>query len=418
MKVRFLLALLLVAPASVYAEVSEDDFRALQNKVEKLTLMVERLTDTVETQNTQIGALEAENQSLKQSAANVEVETQRAGLPQRTMAGLPAFNPDIGVVLDVVGQLSQSNEDTEGNDKISAREVELIFGHDVDPYTRLDATVTLSDFEEVHIEEAYATYWGVPNVTARLGRFRPKVGKATAVHRDQLKTVDEPLVVQRYLGVEGLSRSGVELSGFLPLPWEDVVTHELIAGVLEGGVGEEGQMLGETRRRPSLYTRLRNFVEISDETTLDLGATYLTGSSDDDERFEVDALALDAELKHYLHPNRPVTLLAEAILQDRDETAAGFEDSPWGFYTLADYRFSDRFSVGGRYDWVEPVGLDLVASPRDEETAWTGYLTFHQSEFARWRLQYQHAELPGGGNDDRFFIQGTFSIGVHKHPIQ
>ncbi len=412
----YFLAGLLCLQGSAWAQVDEESFKALQQQVEQLTQVVNRLVDNTETQKTRIAELEAENSQLKQTM-DKKVSIQRAE-GSSSAKGLAAFNPDIGVILDVTGQLSQSDEDAEGNDKISARELELVFGHDVDPYTRLDATVTLSDFEEVSLEEAYATYWGIPNVNTRLGRFRPRVGKATALHRDQLKTVDEPLVVQKYLGVEGLSRSGVEFSGFIPAPWEDVVTHEWIAGVMEGGVGEDGALFGDVRRRPSLYARLRHFIEFSDETQLDLGSTYLTGSSDDDQRFEVNALALDATLTHYLTPNNPLTLQAEAMLQDRDETDVLMEDKPWGFYALADYKLNDRFSIGGRYDWVEPIGLDVISSPRNEETAWTGYFTFHQSEYARWRLQYQHAELAEGTNDDRLFLQATFAIGVHKHAIQ
>jgi hypothetical protein len=45
-------------------------------------------------------------------------------------------------------------------------------------------------------------------------------------------------------------------------------------------------------------------------------------------------------------------------------------------------------------------------------------ITFYQSEFARWRLQYQRADLADGTDDNRFFLQGTFAIGVHKHMIQ
>jgi hypothetical protein len=46
------------------------------------------------------------------------------------------------------------------------------------------------------------------------------------------------------------------------------------------------------------------------------------------------------------------------------------------------------------------------------------FVTFFQSEFARWRFQYQYANLADGGHDNRFFLQGTFAIGVHKHSLQ
>lgn len=59
--------------------------------------------------------------------------------------GLQALNPEIGLLADITALLTESDEDADGNDKLSVRELEFIFGHDVDPYSRFDATVTLSD---------------------------------------------------------------------------------------------------------------------------------------------------------------------------------------------------------------------------------------------------------------------------------
>jgi len=262
-------------------------------------------------------------------------------------------------------------------------------------------------------------------IKARLGRLRPKIGKASAIHRDTLDTVDEPLVVARFLGAEGLSRTGLELSGFLPTPWTAVV-HELTAGVMEGGIGEGGTLFGSTRRRPSLYAHLKNFWDISDTSNLELGATYLVGSKDADASFEVNALGLDATLIHHLTPTNKLKWQNEVYLQDRDEafsitedgTRTDFHNQPWGGYSLLDYRLSPRFGIGGRFDYVEPVDADPARVIRHADTAWGGYLTFYQSEFARWRLQVRHTNFAAGGDDNTVFLQGTVAIGVHKHQLQ
>lgn len=405
-----------VSTPLAWADIPAAELHALQQQVRHLSDLVAQLNATVQAQQDRIATLE------RAGAPAVGAPTRPpATVPQ----GLQAFNPEIGVVADVVGQLSETSADSEGNDKLSVRELELVFGHDIDPYSRFDSTITFSDFENPVIEEAYVTHWGLPGeVKARLGRMRPKIGKATAVHRDQLNTVDEPLVVQRYLGLEGLFRTGAELSAFLPAPWT-AVTHELIGGVMEGGIGEGGTLFGSTRRRPSFYARLRNFWEISDQSNVEVGTTYLTGSKDADRRLEVHALGLDTTLTHYVTPNNKLTWQTEAYLQDRaesfsiDDTGArtDFGNHPWGMYSLVDYRLSPRLGLGGRWDYVQPVDA-APANPRDADVAWSGHLTLHQSEFARWRLQYQHAELAGGGHDNRVFLQGTFAIGVHKHQLQ
>lgn len=392
------------------------DLSALRETVRQLATQVQELNATVRAQQARLAQLEGRPPTGTSATAARGVAA----------GSLSAFNPEIGVLTDIVWQLSESSADVEGNDKLSAREMELVFGHPIDPYARLDVTATFSDFEAVSLEEAYVTHWGLPaELKARLGRLRPKVGKASAIHRDSLETVDEPLVVTSYLGAEGLSRTAVELSGFLPLPWS-ALTHELTAGVMEGGVGEGGSLFGGTRRRPSFYTHLKNFWDISDTSNLELGATYLLGSKDADASYEVNAVGLDTTLVHYVTPSNKLKWQNELYLQDRDEsfteaedgTRTEFQNSPWGWYSLLDYRLSPRFGIGGRFDYLEPVNLNPTTSARDADTAWAGYLTFYQSEFARWRLQYRHTNFAAGGDDNAAFLQGTFAIGVHKHQLQ
>lgn len=416
---------LLVGMPRAWAQPSSEELAALQQHVQQLSAMVQQLNTTVQAQQQRIADLERGGGPQTAFAAGSAV-VPSAALQRQAASSLSAFNPEIGLLGDIVGQLSESSADGEGNDKLSAREVELVFGHPIDPYSRFDSTITFSDFEEPSVEEAYITHWGLPGeVKARLGRMRPKIGKASAVHRDMLDTVDEPLVVSSYLGAEGLSRTGVELSGFLPMPWTSVV-HELTAGVLEGGIGEGGTLFGATRRRPSFYTHLKNFWDLSEASNLELGVTHLIGSKDADARFEANALGIDATLLHYVTPTNKFKWQSELYLQDRDEafsmaedgTRTNFHENPWGLYSLMDYRLSPRVGVGARFDYVEPVDVDPAQLARHADTAWAGYLTFYQSEFARWRLQYRHTNFAQGGDDNTVFLQGTVTIGVDKHQLQ
>ncbi len=431
MKAIGVIVLSLVMGAQTASAQPSEEMTPLQQQVQELTRLVSGLTEKVNAQAERIHRLEQAGVPVSRAAAPATAEVltpaQRGAIQRQAAASLSAFNPEIGFLADIVGQASESSlTDTEGNDKVSAREVELVFGHPIDPYSRFDSTVTFSDFESPSVEEAYITHWGLPGeVKARLGRIRPKIGKASALHRDSLETADEPLVVSNYLGAEGLSRSGVELSGFLPLPWSDL-THEVVAGVIEGGVGEGGTLFGSTRRRPSLYARLKNFWDMTDATNLEFGTTYLTGSKDADASFEVHAVGLDGTLVHYVTPNNKLKWQNELYLQDRSEafseTEEGvrteFNGGPWGMYTLLDYRLSPRFGVGGRFDYVEPVNVDPGTLARQADTAWGGYLTFYQSEFARWRLQWRHTNFATGGDDNTAFLQATVAIGVHKHQLQ
>ncbi len=372
--------------------------------------MVSELKQLVTQQSQRIQTLET-RQSANQAPRPVTTSKSQSGASA-------TYLPEIGAVADIVGLSSEDKADEEGNDRISAREFEIVIGHDVDPYTRLDATVAFSDTEDPALEEAYATLLDLPfSLNGRLGKFRPKVGKASPLHRDSLETVDVPLVIQRYLGAEGYAKSGAELSGFLPMS-TDSLTEQLYLGVVEGGAGEEGLLFGETRRRPTFYTHLTTNYSPSESANFELGGTYMLGSSDADSANEVNAFGVDATFSYHPTPVQKIKFQNEIYFQDRKETQSeGLDQNPYGFYSLLDYRMAERWAMGTRYDWVQPIDLVQDDAQRDYEQGFSAYLTFFQSEFARFRLQYQKLRSVEGGDDNRFFFQGTFAIGTHKHSI-
>lgn len=419
------------ALGAMQAQAQSVDLAALTKSVDDLKLMVKSLQQTLAQQQTEIKLLKEQNRTLKTSSstsASAPLES-----PMQTIASAPSaaaksaagYLPEIGAVADIVGLASKSSEDAEGNDRLGLRDFELVLGHDVDPYSRLDATIVFSDEEDPELEEAYASFWDLPlDSKMRIGKFKQKIGRAAAMHRDSLDTVDVPLVVQRYLGAEGFSKSGVDFSGYLPA-FSDNFVQELVFGAMEGGNGEEGQLFGEFRRIPSLYARLRNSLDISDASTIDLGATWLNGSVDNESSREANAVGLDLTMTHFFSQNNKFKLQSEAFIVDRDVPELSDEselfyldkDRPWGYYLLADYRLSDRWGLGTRWDWVQPIASESELV-RDDEKALAGYITYYQSEFARWRLQYQHARLIDDSDDDRVYLQATFAIGTHKHALQ
>lgn len=355
--------------------------------------------------------------------------------------GPTPYLPELGLVADMVATSSESLSDEEGNDRLSVREVEVVFGSDIDPYARLDATLSFSDLEEVELEEAYASYWGLPGeLKARIGRFHQRVGKAAAIHRDSLDTVDEPFVIQRYLGEHGIHQTGFDLEAYSPLS-TDTFTQNLTLGVLEGGMGHGGTLFGSRGGKPTLYAHLGNSLDFGDSSSFELGGTYLLGANQLDQSFKVNALGLDATYLYRMTGQRKLKLQSEIFWQNRtensvhehelsflkhshEETESGeheddaiYDANSRGLYVLADFRFSPRWGAGMRYDWVQPVEV-FDHYMRSEEEGYSAYLSFYQSEFARWRLQYQRASLLDGESDDRFFLQGTFAIGTHKHQLQ
>lgn len=428
---RSIIALAVLLSAVNAGAAPDENTDDLRQKMGELMKAVEQL-------NGRIDALEAENKALKEQQENIQQDV--ASIPPPAVKANQGFNPDIGVVFDTVGSLTEKHPDglleDEGFDRFSVREIELNIGHDIDPYARLDATITYSDFEDVDIEEAYVSYSNLPlEFWGRIGRLRLPVGLSNPKHRDQLFTVDEPLVVRRYLGAEGLFRTGVEFSRFLP-QFNDKLTQQVRFGMTEGGIGEGGTLFGESRQHPTYFARLRNDLVLSRSDSLSLGATMLAGSGDTvHNQADVLGWGFDAEYQHKFGQDRMLTLQAESLLQDRDRPITPFADTHlWGYYLLADYRASQRWEFGGRYDRVELADYDPFAlsgknpddypynlfrpNPDDRETSFSAWITFHQSEFAQWRLQYDHLDYANGLDDDQIRLQGTFFVGWHQHAVK
>jgi len=389
---------------------NQNDIAELKKSIAELSGIVKSLQTTVKAQQVELSSLKKENQAL--AVAQTKVVTERPSattLASGTSPKKGTYLPEIGMVADIVGTSSQSSEDSEGNDRFSARDVELVIGHDVDPYSRLDATITFSDQESASLEEAYASFWDLPlDSKLRFGLIKPKIGIDAAIHRDSLDTVDEPLVITTYLGKEGMNKTGFDLTAFTPLA-TDWFTQQLTLGFLDGGGGDDGQLFGTNERYPTLYGKLKNSIDFSDESNADIGLTWLNGNSTDDSQRNVNTLVVDATFSQHISPTSKFKLQNEAYINQ--------ESSTWGYYSLADYRLGERWALGTRWDWVQPID-PIANSVKDYDQELSGYLTFFQSEFARWRFEYQHDWRQDDTHDNVLFLQGTFAIGTHKHALQ
>ena len=177
----------------------EQEIKAMKEQFAAMQVKMSSLEDKVGHQQDQINGYETSKQAYEKRIQDLEDQLAKQSTQSTVVVAggnrlIPAkWTPEIGVVADTVLKLTSSKEDTEGNNRLSLRELELVFGSNVDPFSRLDATISFSDTEDPSLEEAYLTRFGLPlNTTARIGKFKPKVGKALGTHRDSLDTVDEP----------------------------------------------------------------------------------------------------------------------------------------------------------------------------------------------------------------------------------
>ncbi len=409
----------------------QENMKQLQQTVQSLKITVDSQNEVIRRQSIQIAGLEKRRETSVQQPQAGAVSVPAAG-PK--LAGLRGFNPDIGVVGTVQALSTQSSEDGEGNDTIALKELELNFAQVVDPYSRLDAILAFNDNIEdqnVDIEEAYYTRWGLPlGFTGQIGKFRSKIGKQNLQHLHALDTADYALVIRDFFGEEGLASSGARLQNNIPNPWD--IPLEVTGEILRGN---NGASFSGISRRPIFNTHVKTFFELSKETNLELGWTTLFGDEnppvakldgDGNEvsvtrpggqgRYGVKVFGADATFNWFLPEGNKVKFQNELYFQNRSNLVHVNKD-PWGFYSLIDYKFSPKFSTGVRFDYLEPLD---VTGQHGQTTGVSPYITFWQSEYADFKLQFSHLEPQNGDgkSDNMIFLQADFLIGAHKHPVQ
>src|SRR5260221_13684072 len=177
-----------------------------------------------------------------------------------------SFNPDLAVVGDFHANVSTNNVNPARN-RFDIGSVELDLRAAVDP--RADGVVVLPISRDVsdplffrgkadadgtidtgiEIEEAYIFLhdFGVPNLTAKLGRFHLRFGRQNILHSHDWPTVDNNFVNQSFLGPESLNDSGLSLSYVIPPALVGGQYIEAIAEVISGeGNNANGPVLNNS----------------------------------------------------------------------------------------------------------------------------------------------------------------------------
>jgi hypothetical protein len=331
------------------------------------------------------------------------------------------------------------------------REIELSLFGQIDPYARGEVRWEVGEeFEEgarssnVSLAEAHLTLLTLPLGTQlKLGQMRNRFGLLNEFHQHDRPFIDNPNVLVRFFGDEGLVEKGAELAWLLPLP----VYLQAILGIFDG---DNDIAFGRGSLREPLVTgRLRTFLELTDAVAVQLGVSGATGQTP--LRKRASYLGLDAKAKYtpsgWLHPlltvggewlyawrkilrstpegaEGPAGVEADELalrtrgrLEEVPDEGAGFRTrGAYGYYVWADVRPWRRWVFGARYDWTE------LPDQSGHEWAIGPYVTFMPSEFLRFRLGYKYTERSGIEAALRslseILFQATFILGAHPaHPF-
>jgi hypothetical protein len=331
------------------------------------------------------------------------------------------FNPAIGLVIDTVGSYKKEG----GN--FEFRSAELGLAASIDPFARGYAFIngTPDGFE---VEEAAIVTTSLPyNLTVKGGRFFADFGRLSHFHNDALPFVNRPIVLDRYVGGESQA-DGVELSYLAPVSQY----LNLTLGAYNKVGADNDRVSNAQPRDLSKFTylgRAATFINLNDNNSLDLGASYAyTPKVTIEDRGARHLAGIDLTYRYiplgeaayrglvwgtevlYNSEKRPVDILVTNVETGEQTTETVLRrHGAFGLYSYIEPRLSRRLYPGFLFEWVQDLDRGL-----SNTTAFSPYITFWASDFQRFRLQYTNLAQPGG-HDNQGFIQWTVILGTHVH---
>ena len=335
------------------------------------------------------------------------------------------FDPEITVTGIFQGNVSTANENPARN-RWDTGLVEFALRAPVAPMA--DAVLIVPVVREVHeglifdstdesegvetnieIEEAYLYLhdFGVPNLTAKLGRFHLAFGRQNLYHIHEWPTITAPLVGRSFLSHEALSDSGVSIGYAIPAGANRFeLTAEIITG--EGG-GEEAPVLNNTANIDVPAFNLHGaWKRQFGAWNLEAGTSWLTAKRNDDNRQNVNLFGLDFTATRKGGKDRvgDTLIRAEAIFGHID-TSRDESQHAWGAYLLVQQQLTKEWLAGLRLDWTEDATDD-----RRAVWALSPHVMWQPSDGLRFRLEYQHVN--GDAPDEHtLWFQAIFSVGGH-----
>jgi hypothetical protein len=342
-----------------------------------------------------------------------------AGAPGASLAQLPVysgesdtakvFNPAISVIGDFLG--AAGRDPVRDLPALDLHEAEIGFQATVDPYARADVFLSVGS-EGVGLEEGYLTFTSLPGgFVAKVGKMRSAFGVVNTLHTHSLLWADRPLVTESLVGgEEGISDAGISVNRILPAP-----KGIFLEGTAQMFRGDSGDVFSASRRGDvALVGRLRGYGDLTESSNVDLGFSYARGHNDVGSAFRTQLFGMDATFRW--RPLRRAIyqgFLArtELVWSRRQEELA--VQRAFGFYTSADYRFSRRWTIGGRYDLS-----DRAQNPLLTDSGFSPVITYWPSEFSQIRGQYRFTRYADGRSGNDLLFQLLFVLGAHgAHPF-
>jgi hypothetical protein len=325
---------------------------------------------------------------------------------------------------------------------------EIFLDGAVDPYFKgvADLVFKLDEHNDttVELEEAYVTTSALPwNLQAKAGQFFTEFGRLNTQHPHQWDFVDQPLVIGRMFGPEGLRNPGARLSWLAPTPFysELFLAVQDSQGTSAFSFRNEEPLFGRQPivrdvRAPSdlvFAPRWAASFDLTDSQTVVAGLSGAFGpnASGPSTRTEIYGTDLYWKWKPpWQSGGFPfLAFQTEALARRYEAGARAATAGPggavvrglpaetlrdWGLYAQMLWGFRPRWVAGLRGDWVSgDRGAFRPDADRADRFRLSPDLTFYPTEFSKIRLQYNfdHAQLTK--DDSSVWLQLEFLLGAH-----
>ena len=392
-----------------------------------------------------------ELETLRQMASNETCEPKNRQLnatndsERKFIAGdlsRQAENPELSIVGDFVYRL-QSIDNLRNNSDAMLRNLGVHYETYLDPYTKFKGAVPVKE-DISNLGEAYITRFGLtPNMNFTIGKFRQQFGVVHRWHMAGLDQVEFPLAMRRIFGDGGICQNGISLEWQLGTSGK--TTQELTMQLTEST--NNRLFAGNTRGMPSMLLHLKSFRDINDSTYQELGLTGLAGINDQwtikkagtvdiiDKTRPVYAFGIDfthlwepvdnMRYRNFMWRTELYGTKKEILEPDSGDKGSIFA---WGGYTNLQWKLDRQLESGIRIDYFEPdsqkyaavAGLSLnplaVVAVSPSEWQLCPYLTWQQSPWVKYRLEFDYKSGNNMGPDERrVMLQCIWSAGPHKH---
>lgn len=319
------------------------------------------------------------------------------------------------VAVDLAGKFD-TTKNGDSKNRLDVREAEISLSAPIDHL--FDGVLSLAAHQEqgASLFEIHEAFVGstklIPNTRFRLGQYFLGIGRLNQIHRHDWPFISAPKVHSSFFGEEGAMDSGGEVAVILPLPFYV----ETLVGLSNGWKYGHSHSEGKEPKQPMHYGRMVTYQDLPGDVGGQLGLNFLQRNDSEGQVTTIQGIDLVGK---WMQASYVVFLLQSESWLRRTKAPHSEESEEFGTYLYGQYALNSQIALGLRGDYFTSLSLKdaLGKKLENSDTGVVPTLTFKSSEFATWRIAYNHQQSQLQGSQTKTIpvaeIQSTFILGAH-----